>query len=64
MPTIPSVSFAKAKTSKIIIKGADLSVPIEIKDTRYCQLSYLDEYWGGLYPDPGMLYRKYTELHR
>ena len=34
LPTIPSVLFAKAETSKIIIKGADLSVPIEITDTK------------------------------
>jgi hypothetical protein len=31
---IPAELFAKAKTSKIIIKGADLSVPIEITDPK------------------------------
>src|SRR2546421_10142295 len=31
---IPAVLFAKAETSKIIIKGADLSAPIEISDPK------------------------------
>jgi hypothetical protein len=31
---IPAELFAKAKTSKIIIKGADLSTPIEITDPK------------------------------
>jgi len=31
---IPAVLFAKAETSKIIIKGADLSAPIEITDPK------------------------------
>ena len=31
---IPTVLFAKAETSKIIIKGADLSAPIEITDPK------------------------------
>ena len=34
LPTIPSALFAKAQTSKIIIKGADLSAPIEITNTK------------------------------
>src|SRR2546427_12721683 len=31
---IPAELFAKAETSKIIIKGADLSAPIEITDPK------------------------------
>ena len=31
---IPAELFAKAETSKIIIKGADLRVPIEITDPK------------------------------
>jgi hypothetical protein len=32
--TIPAELFAKSETSKIIIKGADLSTPIEITDPK------------------------------
>jgi hypothetical protein len=60
---IPVELFAKAETSKIIIKGADLSAPIEIKDP-----SVLAKFsvWTGtgdeLYRE--VLFAKYREFHR
>jgi hypothetical protein len=60
---IPGELFAKAETSKIIIKGADLSAPIEITDPKtLANFLCVDGYWDKLHR--GLFSAESRELHR
>jgi len=59
----PVELFGKAQTSKIIIKGADLSAPIKITDPKTLA-NFFVRTGTGTSCTGGLLYAKYKELHR